>query len=80
MKIEKGDQKTVQITPYQALLKQMWDSTPNRNGERAPIYLNDKGEPIWINRRQRRAMASTRRRKNKHMKFDQSNQGMQVVK
>lgn len=56
-----SDPKTVQLTPYQNYLKTQWEHT--HPGQRAPIYLNEQGEPVWINRRRRRYLESLDRRK-----------------
>lgn len=43
--------KEVKITAYQAMLVDQWQKT--HGNERAPIYLNEKGEPVWLNRKER---------------------------
>lgn len=47
--------KTVQLSPYQAMLKAQWEQTPGRLANTPlPIYIDKEGAPIWVNRHQRR--------------------------
>lgn len=49
----KSNEKTVQITGYMAMLKAQWEATHPR--ERAPIFLDADGKPMWLNRKERKA-------------------------